>query len=235
MIVGGANGIGAATATELAAQGMKPILCDLDGEQASLVAAQLGGHGFTLDVTDRSACFAVAEEIFARFGAASVLVNSAGVARVAAIEDQGSPAAWDSSLDVNLTGNFNMVHSLLSQLRETAGVIVNVASVMAQRSSAMTHVGYSASKGGVCALTRALCRQLAEDGIRVNAVAPGFIETPMLAANMTDFGPLLEQHVPMKRLGRPEEVAKVIAFLCSDAASFVSGAIVPVDGGYLVV
>ena len=148
--------------------------------------------------------------------------------------DEAAPAEWDRSIDINLTGTYNVSMACLADLKANRGVVVNIASVIAFVSG-FAQAGYAASKGGVRSLTQSMCRELTQFGIRVNAIAPGYIDTPMLGGPNPVRDEWLSWHCPAQRLGRPEEIAAVAAFLCSDEASFVNGATIPVDGGYLAV
>ncbi len=240
LITGGAGGIGFATALEMAERGASVALVDVNGANAITMATKICdlGHravGLALDVSDREACISVCDQVRRSLGPISIVVNNAGIAGGARLGDADSIAQWDKSLAVNLTGMYNVIIACLDDLKSRAGAIVNVSSIVGI-TSGFAQAGYGASKGGVKSFTQALCRELAEFGIRANAVAPGYIDTGMMAAaNIAGVNDWLDFHCPMKRFGKSEEVAKVITFLASDAASFVTGATVPVDGGYLVV
>lgn len=239
VITGGARGIGLATARELASRGAIAVLCDIDGQEAEIAAQALvdeglKASGFRLDVTDRGACAEMARTVRERHGPVAILVNNAGIAGGARLGDEQSAAQWDSSIAINLTGVYNVTTACLPDLKATQGTIVNVASIMAFVSG-FAQAGYTASKGGVRSLTQAMCRELTPFGIRANAVAPGYVETPMTAPRQHEFKEWLEFHNPMKRFGKPEELARAIAFLCSDDASFINGVTLPVDGGYLAI
>jgi|TARA_Y100000815_G_scaffold271318_1_gene297652 NAD(P)-dependent dehydrogenase (short-subunit alcohol dehydrogenase family) len=239
VITGAAQGNGAAIALGLAASGASVILCDVndDGvrEQAERIGAAGGqARGFALDVTDRLACTEIAREAEAAFGKVSILVNNAGITRRTAPHEPDFLSHLDAQLDVNLQGMANMVVAFLGQLKATRGRIVNlgsIASFVGYRNSA----SYAASKGGVLQLTKALACDLAADGVRVNGIAPGVIVTPMTEGTRANPDAMARfmGHTPMGRVGKPEELVGPVLFLASNLSSYVTGTMLPVDGGYL--
>ncbi|EJJ26695.1 SDR family NAD(P)-dependent oxidoreductase [Rhizobium sp. CF142] len=240
IVTGGARGLGAASGRALAQKGAKVVLADLkletaEAQAAALRAEGLDAVGIALNVVDRGSCEKVAIAIAKEYGSIDILVNNAGIVAFGRLGDPGSYEEWDRSVDVNLTGVFNMTTACLSDLKASRGAVVNIASVAAF-TSGFAQVGYTASKGGVKALTQVMCRELAPFGMRVNGVAPGYVATEgMGGKGNPEIEAWIQFHCPMKRHGRPEEVGNVVAFLCTDAASFVNGTTIPVDGGYLSV
>jgi 2-hydroxycyclohexanecarboxyl-CoA dehydrogenase len=237
LVTGGAGGIGAATARRLAAEGARVAVGDLDADAAREVAAEIDGVATELDVTDTGSVGRAVAAVADAFGPVDVLVNNAGNDRFAFFV-KTDEALWDFVLAVNLRGVLACTHAVLASMQERGGgVIVNVASE-AGRVGSQGSATYSAAKAGVIGFTKAIARESARFGVRCNAVAPGPIETPLLNSAETQLGELgarLKQAMidatAVRRIGEPDEVAAVIAFLCSDDASYVTGQTVNVSGG----
>ena len=237
LVTGGAGGIGAATARRLAAEGARVAVGDLDLDAAREVAADIDGLATALDVTDTASVGRAVAQVGDAFGPVDVLVNNAGTDRFAFFV-KTDEALWDFVLGVNLRGVLACTHAVLASMQERGGgVIVNVASE-AGRVGSQGSATYSAAKAGVIGFTKAIARESARFGVRCNAVAPGPIETPLLNSAETQLGELgarLKQAMidatALRRIGEPDEVAAVIAFLCSDDASYVTGQTVNVSGG----
>jgi NAD(P)-dependent dehydrogenase (short-subunit alcohol dehydrogenase family) len=235
-VSGAASGIGAATARRLAELGAKLILADRDGEGLTAFAATLGCDGvlaLEVDVASIASVEAAISRAVAEFGGLDLAVNSAGI-DLPRCETASYPAEqWDRIIAVNLTGVFNAVrHQIPAMLARGGGSIVNVASIMGFRGFA-GQPAYTAAKHGVIGLTKAAALDHAGQGIRINAVAPGFIDTPLLGHLSNEKRQAAAALHPMQRVGQADEITNVILFLLSDAASFVTGACFEADGGYL--
>ena len=235
VVVGGSSGIGRAIAARFAADGARVIatgasLAETAAASASTSATGGTGHPIfeVLDVRDAVAV----QDFFARQDALDVLVNCAGVIRRGAEHD---PAVFAEVVDINLNGSMRCCAAARALLAQTRGCIVNTASMLSFFGGGLVPA-YSASKGGIAQLTKSLAIAYAIDGIRVNAVAPGWIATPLTEALQNDpvrSGPIVAR-TPLARWGEPEDVADPVFFLASDAARFITGVILPVDGGYLI-
>jgi 2-hydroxycyclohexanecarboxyl-CoA dehydrogenase len=238
LVTGGASGIGAATVRRLAAEGARVAVADVQEEAARAVAGEVDGAAAVMDVADTASVRAgVASAVEALGGPVDVLVNNAGTDRFAFFVHTDEEL-WDFVLAVNLRGVIAVTHAVLPSMHERGGgVIVNVASE-AGRVGSQGSVIYSSAKAGVIGFTRAVARESARYGIRCNAVAPGPVETPLLNSAeelLGEIGARLKQGMidatAMGRIGEPDEVASVIAFLASDDASYVTGQTVNVSGG----
>ena len=238
IVTGAAKGIGAVTAAAFAREGARVAVLDIDGGGVDKVAAGLvtGGAealGLKADATSSADVRAAVEAILARWGRIDVLVNNAGgFAAMRTFEDT-SEAEWDAILRSNLTSAFLVCQAVLPVMkRQQAGRIVNLASVVARGGAVHVPAHYAAAKAGVIALTRMLALEVAALGITVNAVAPGTTATDrVLAARTPEDTARVAAAIPLRRLGRPDEIAESILFLASDAASFVTGAVLDVNGG----
>jgi 2-hydroxycyclohexanecarboxyl-CoA dehydrogenase len=237
LVTGGASGIGAATARRLAAEGARVAVADLNEEGAREVAGEIDGLAVRLDVADAASVRAGVAAVVSALGDVDVLVNNAGTDRFAFFVNTDE-ALWDFVLGVNLRGTIAVTHAVLEGMqRRGRGTIVNVASEAGRVGSQGSAV-YSAAKAGVIGFTRAVARESSRFGVRINAVAPGPIDTPLLNAAPTELGEIGERlkagmiaATSMRRIGQPEEVAATIAFLASDDASFITGQTVNVSGG----
>ena len=236
LITGAAGGIGAATARRLAAEGARVAVGDVDLDRARGVAGEIDGIATALDVTDTASVARAVAEVADALGPVDVLVNNAGTDRFAFFVNTDE-ALWDLVLAVNLRGVLACTHAVLPAMHERGGVIVNVASE-AGRVGSQGSATYSAAKAGVIGFTKAIARESARFGVRCNAVAPGPIETQLLNSapeQLGELGARLKQGMidatAVRRIGEPDEVAAVIAFLASDDASYVTGQTVNVSGG----
>ncbi len=238
IVTGAAQGIGRATAVKFASEGATVIVCDLNKDSIHdvvLACEEAGGtaEGHKLNVTDREQVDAVVAQVLKKHGHIDVLVNNAGITKDARLVNM-TPEQFDSVIDVNLRGVFHCAQAVVDTMVERrSGVILNASSVVGIYGN-FGQTNYAASKFGVIGFTKTWSRELGPKGVRVNAVAPGFIETPILASMPDKVIDMMREQVPLKRLGRPEEIAAVYAFLASDEASYVNGAVIEVSGGMTV-
>ncbi|VIO77183.1 SDR family NAD(P)-dependent oxidoreductase [Bradyrhizobium ivorense] len=243
VITGAGSGIGRAIAAGYAREGAHVVLLDQNGDAAAEAAKEIRNAGgkadsFTLDVTDRDACSAMARHVADKVGAVSILVNNAGIARRNGMlgADEAVIKDWEDIISINLTGVFNVTHAFLPALRKSEGRIVNIGSIQSfVHLRTPSSPAYTASKHGVLGFTKALAAELGKDGVRVNAIGPGFIETPLnekVRASNPDLVKVFIDHTPLGRAGKAEDIVGPAIFLASDLSAYVSGSIVMVDGGY---
>jgi NAD(P)-dependent dehydrogenase (short-subunit alcohol dehydrogenase family) len=242
IVSGAASGMGAATARRFAKEGAKVVVADMlddDGRRvaAEIVAANGGGVFMALDVTSEADWKRVVDDTVAMYGRLDILVNNAGISG-SAVTDLLDTAAWDKLLAVNGRGVFlGTKHAVLAMKKTGGGSIVNLSSISGNSGQTMTHMGYNASKGAVRTLTKSTAVQFGADGIRANSVHPGLMP-PMRTSGATadpDVRAKMLKGVPLRRAGEVDEVANAILFLASDEASYITGAELYVDGGYLAV
>jgi 3-oxoacyl-[acyl-carrier protein] reductase len=235
LVTGGAQGIGRAIAEELAAAGAVLALADVNEAKLAETVGELKTQGieasaFTVNVSSEESIEAGAKAILEKFGKVEILVNNAGITRDSLMLRM-KRADWDLVLGINLTGAFLLTQALLSpMLKNRWGRIVNIASVVGRAGQA-GQVNYAASKAGLIGLTRSLAREVASRNITVNAVAPGYIETPMTAVLSEDVSKAMLATVPLGRRGTAKDVAQAVKFLASDAASYITGHVLDVNGG----
>ncbi len=233
IVTGAASGIGAATARALAGEGARVVVVDIDREGGEGVAAEVGGRFEEGNVADEAAVRAFVDRTRASFGRIDVLVSNAFATAVGRIEDL-SAGAWQRTIDVTLTAVFMGLRAVAPVMRaHGGGAVVNVASISGLGGDRGLSA-YNAAKAGVVNLTRTAALELAEAGVRVNAVCPGLVDTPALRRlldRMPERRGIAEKAVPLGRLARADEIAGAILFLASDAAAYVTGATLVVDGG----
>jgi 3-oxoacyl-[acyl-carrier protein] reductase len=239
LVTGAASGMGRATARVFAAEGANVAVTDLTAEGTRTVADEITASGgrakaWTLDVADRDAIDRVVNEVAAHFGGLDIIVNNAGISVRVAIDDPGYEEAWAKGIAVMLTAHPRIIRAALPFLRKSKSPrIVNIASTEALGATAL-HSPYSAAKGGVTSLTRSLAVELGREGITVNCICPGPIRTAITDRIPEDHKAIYaKRRTALGRYGAPEEVAHMTLSLCLPAASFLTGAVIPVDGGLM--
>lgn len=241
VVTGAAMGNGAAIARGLARCGARVIMTDLNPEVLAQTVAEIraeGGEvtGVTGNVANRDECLALAETVEQTYGPASILINNAGICRRVPTDESGFINSIRVQLDVNALGSVHMVEALLPQLKATRGRVVNIGSI-ASFVATTGGVGYGMSKGAVLLMTKTLAAELAPFGIRVNGIAPGVIKTPMTEPTRAKADTVEKyfDHIPFRRFGEAEELVGPVLFLASGLSSYVTGVMLPVDGGFSAV
>lgn len=235
MVTGASRGIGRACALELAKAGAKLALAARQVDRLEEVAGEIrsaGGEAFVvpMDLSSHDSIKEGFAAVMAHFGPVNILVNNAAVTRDG-LALRMKPADWDAVIQTNLSGTFYCIQQVLSpMIRERWGRIVNVSSVVGESGNA-GQANYVASKAGVIGLTKALAQEMASRSVTINAVAPGFIETDMTAVLKDEVKAAVLANIPLKRFGRPEDVAAAVRFLCSEEAGYITGHVLDVNGG----
>jgi 3-oxoacyl-[acyl-carrier protein] reductase len=238
IITGSARGIGEATALKFADEGAKVVVCDLDLKDVDAVVARIkarGGKsaGFAVNVTDKASIAAMVEAVMLQFGRIDVLVNNAGIVADAQFRKM-TDEQFDRVIDINLKGTYNCARAVVDiMVAQQSGVILNASSVVGIYGN-FGQTNYAASKFGVIGMAKTWARELGRKGIRANAVCPGFVETTILESIPEKVMQAMVDRVPLGRLAKPEEIANTYAFLASDEASYINGAVIEVSGGATV-
>ena len=239
IITGSARGIGRAICEQLAAEGVDNIaVCDLQADWCAetveaVKALGRNAEGFAMNVADVASVEAAVNAVLARFGQIDICVNNAGITKDGLIMRMGE-AEWDAVLDINLKGSFLVTKAVSkAMMKARTGSIVNIASIIGLMGNA-GQANYAASKGGLIAFTKSCAREFAGRGIRVNAIAPGFIQSKMTDVLPDDVKAKMLEAIPMKSLGQPSDVAKAVAFLAGDSAAYITGQVLSVNGGMLM-
>ena len=238
IITGAAQGIGRATAIKFAKEGAKVAVCDVNTvaiDETVKTILDAGGEaaGYRVDVTDKASIAQMVEGVMAKWGRIDTLVNNAGIVQDAQFKKM-SEDQFDRVIEVNLKGVYNCTKAVVNKmLEQQSGVILNASSIVGLHGN-FGQTNYAASKFGVIGMAKTWARELGRKGIRVNAVCPGFIANSILGSIPEKVIHALEDRVPMGRLGKPEEIANTFAFLASDEASYINGAVIEVSGGLTI-
>jgi 3-oxoacyl-[acyl-carrier protein] reductase len=235
IITGSGSGIGHATALKFAQEGAKVAVCDINEQAAKDVAGEICGGGgealaFRIDVTNKDSIARMVEGVMAKWGRIDTLVNNAGIVQDAQLKKM-TDDQFDSVIDVNLKGVYNCTKAVVDiMLEQHSGCILNASSIVGLYGN-FGQTNYAASKFAVIGMMKTWARELGKKGIRANAICPGFIETPILKSMPQKVVQMMQDKVPLGRLGRPEEIANTYAWLASDEASYINGAVIEVSGG----
>ena len=235
IVTGGARGIGKSIATQLALSGANVVIADVAEEMAKSTAEEVSQKGseaisIGVDVSSLSSVEEMVKKTLDKFGRIDILINNAGVTRDALVMRM-KEEDWDLVLDINLKGAFNCIKMVSPvMMKQRTGKIVNIASIVGINGN-VGQANYSASKGGLIALTKTCAKELASRQINVNAVAPGFIQTSMTERLSVEVKEKLSSQIPLGKIGNPEDVASAVLFLVSEKSSYITGEVIRVDGG----
>jgi len=245
IITGAGGGIGRETAILFAKHGARVVVTDIDEKAGQDTVNEVikvleqdpdcKGDAFfaKLDVSNREQARQVVQDVLNRYGEVNVLINNAGIVQDDLITKM-TEEEWDKVIDIDLKGPFHMIQSVADDMiKHGNGEIINVSSIVGIYGN-IGQVNYASAKAGLIGMTKTLAKELGKKGIRVNAVAPGFIHTPMTAKVPEKILEMMKEKTPLKRLGEPVDVAYTLLFLASDEANFINGAVIPVDGGLLI-
>jgi 3-oxoacyl-[acyl-carrier protein] reductase len=233
VITGGGRGIGKATAKLFTNEGATVVIAEFDEVSGQSTANELGAHFIKTDISNEESVNALFNFVSSEFGQLDILVNNAGILADSTLKKL-DPDSFDAVINVNLRGVYLCGRAAADiMIEQGSGVILNASSVVAHHGN-FGQTNYVASKAGVIGITKVWARELGKDGIRVNAVAPGFIQTNMTAGMPEKVVDMMGEKVPLKRWGQPEDVANAYTFLASDEASYITGAVLNVDGGVVV-